>query len=46
MEHGGEFPDMMPQASVASDPQGRLCPVREDGKIVDSINFAVREQDC
>ena len=25
MEHGGEFPDMMPQAIVASDPQGRLC---------------------
>ncbi len=49
MEHGGESPDMMPQSIVASDAQGRsrvYVPVREDGKVVDSISFAVREQDA
>ncbi|HEY6434067.1 MAG TPA: hypothetical protein VIZ17_18980 [Acetobacteraceae bacterium] len=49
MEHGGDYPDMMPQAVVATDAEGRSCvyvPVRVDEEVVDSISFAVQTQDC
>lgn len=48
-EHGGEYPDNMPQAIVATDAEGRSCvyvPVREDGEVVDSISFGRETQDC
>ena len=41
-EHGGEFPDTMPQAIRATDAQGRSCvyvPVTENGRVVDSCGF-------
>ena len=42
LEHGGEFPDMMPQAIRATDAEGRTCiylPVSVNGKVVDSKGF-------
>jgi hypothetical protein len=41
-EHGGEYPDTMPQAIIATDAQGRSCtylPVMVKGKVVDSKGF-------
>lgn len=40
--HGGEYPDMMPQAVRVTDADGRSCvyiPVVEDGQVVDSKYF-------
>jgi hypothetical protein len=40
MEHGGEYPDTMPQAIKLVDAEGRSCiyvPITQDGKVVDSI---------
>lgn len=42
LEHGGEYPDQMPQAIRATDPDGRTClyvPVSVHGKVVDSKGF-------
>ena len=42
MEHGGEYPDAMPQAIKLSDAQGRSCiyvPITQDDKVVDSQGF-------
>ena len=42
LEHGGEYPDAMPQAIRATDAEGRSClyvPVTEYGKVVDSKGF-------
>lgn len=42
LEHGGEYPDMMPQAIRATDAQGRSCiylPVTVHGKVVDSKGY-------
>jgi hypothetical protein len=39
MEHGGEYPDTMPQAIKLIDAEGRSCiyvPITQDGKVVDS----------
>jgi hypothetical protein len=39
MEHGGEYPDTMPQAIKLIDAEGRSCiyvPIMQDGKVVDS----------
>jgi hypothetical protein len=39
MEHGGEYPDTMPQALRLVDAEGRSCiyvAIMEDGKVVDS----------
>ena len=39
LEHGGAYPDTMPQAIRATDPQGRWAvyvPIKVDGKVVDS----------
>jgi hypothetical protein len=41
-EHGGEYPDAMPQAIRATDAEGRSCvylPVSVNGKVVDSKGF-------
>jgi hypothetical protein len=43
-EHGGEYPDDMPQALRVSDDQGRVAlyrPTMEDGKVVDSKGFCL-----
>jgi len=47
MEHGGEYPDTMPQAIKLVDAEGRSCiyvPITQDGKVVDSCRqgFLVR----
>jgi hypothetical protein len=42
LEHGGKYPDSMPQAIRATDAQGRVCiylPITHDGEIVDSKGF-------
>jgi hypothetical protein len=42
MEHGGEYPDTMPQAIKLVDAEGRSCiyvPITQDGKVVDSQGF-------
>jgi hypothetical protein len=42
MEHGGEYPDSMPQAIVATDAEGRsstYVPVKLEGRVVDSKGF-------
>lgn len=42
LEHGGQYPDMMPQAIRATDSEGRSCiyvPVKVDGEVVDSHGF-------
>lgn len=42
LEHGGEYPDMMPQALRVADSQGRSCiyvPITVGGKVVDSHGF-------
>jgi hypothetical protein len=42
LEHGGAYPDMMPQAILVTDAEGRSCtyvPIRVDGRVVDSKSF-------
>jgi polysaccharide biosynthesis/export protein ExoF len=44
LEHGGEFPDTMPQAVRITDAEGRSCiyvPVKVAGRVVDSKKFAL-----
>lgn len=41
-EHGGEYPDAMPQVIKATDAEGRVCfyvPVTVHGRVVDSKGF-------
>jgi hypothetical protein len=48
MEHGGEYPDTMPQAIKLIDAKGRSCiyvPITQDGKVVDSQGYALDMQD-
>lgn len=48
MEHGGEYPDAMPQAIKLTDAEGRSCiyvPITQDGKVVDSQRFAFDLED-
>jgi hypothetical protein len=48
MEHGGEYPDTMPQAIKLIDAEGRSCvyvPITQDGKVVDSQARALDMQD-
>ena len=48
MEHGGEYPDTMPQAIKLSDAEGRSCiyvPITQDGKVVDSQGFLFDAED-
>jgi hypothetical protein len=47
LEHGGEYPDTMPQAIRLIDEQGRSCiylPVTEDGRVVDSKGFKLDDE--
>ena len=42
MEHGGEYPDTMPQAIKMTDAEGRSCvyvPITQDDKVVHSHGF-------
>jgi hypothetical protein len=44
MEHGGEYPDTMPQAIKVIDAEGRSCiyvPITQDGKVVDSYGYSI-----
>jgi hypothetical protein len=48
MEHGGEYPDTMPQAIKLTDVEGRSCfyvPITQDGKVVDSQGFSFDSDD-
>lgn len=48
MEHGGEYPDRMPQAVKLTDPEGRSCiyvPITQDGKVVDSQGYMMDMED-
>jgi hypothetical protein len=42
MEHGGEYPDTVPQSHQTDDAQGRsriYVPITQDGKVVDSQGY-------
>jgi hypothetical protein len=44
MDHGGEYPDTMPQAIKLVDVEGRSCiyvPISQDGRVVDSQGYAL-----
>ena len=48
MEHGGEYPDTMPQAIKLIDAEGRSCicvPIMEDRKVVDSLGYTLDPED-
>jgi hypothetical protein len=48
LDHGGEYPDTMPQAIKLIDAEGRFCvyvPVTQDGKVVDSHGFVLDPED-
>ncbi len=48
MEHGGEYPDTMPQAIKLTDAAGRSAiyvPITQNGKVVDSQGYVVGPDD-
>ena len=48
MEHGGEYPDTMPQAIELTDAEGRSCiyvPISQDGRVVDSQGYTLSPED-
>jgi hypothetical protein len=48
MEHGGEYPDTMPQAIKLIDAEGRSCvyvPITQDGKVVDNQGYVLDPED-
>jgi hypothetical protein len=48
LDHGGEFPDAMPQAIKLTDAEGRSCiyvPVTQNGKVVDCLGHALDQDD-
>ena len=48
MEHGGEYPDTMPQAIKLIDAESRSCiyvPITQNGKVVDSHGFILDSED-
>jgi hypothetical protein len=48
MEHGGDYPDTMPQAIKLIDAEGRSCiyvPIMQNGKVVDSQRFVLDTED-
>jgi hypothetical protein len=48
MDHGGEYPDDMPQAIKLTDAEGRSCiyvPITQDGKVVDSQGYTTDNDD-
>jgi hypothetical protein len=48
MEHGGEYPDTMPQAIKLIDAEGRSAiyvPIAQDGKVVESQGYVFDPED-
>ena len=48
MDHGGEYPDAMPQAIKLIDVEGRCCvyvPLSQNGRVVDSLGHELEVQD-
>jgi hypothetical protein len=48
MEHGGEYPDTMPQTIKLIDAEGRssiYVPILQNGKVVDSQGFTLDAED-
>jgi hypothetical protein len=48
MDHGGEYPDGMPQAIKLTDSEGRSCiyvPITQGGKVVDSQGYTTDVED-
>ena len=48
MDHGGEYPDAMPQAIKLVDAEGRSCiyvPIMQDGRIVDAQGHLIDMDD-
>jgi hypothetical protein len=48
MEHGGEYPDTMPQAIKLVDAEGRSCiyvPITQNGKVADSQGYILDPED-
>jgi hypothetical protein len=48
MDHGGEYPDDMPQAIKLTDAEGRSCiyvPITQDGQVVDSQGYTTDNED-
>jgi hypothetical protein len=48
MDHGGEYPDDMPQAIILTDSDGRSCiyvPITQDGKVVDGQGYTTDNED-
>jgi hypothetical protein len=44
LDHGGEYPDTMPQAIKLTDAEGRSAiyvPITQDGKVVDSQGYVL-----
>lgn len=47
-EHGGEYPDTMTQAIIATDAGGCSCtyvPITEGGRVVDSLGFGLEKEE-
>ena len=47
MDHGGEYPDTMPQAIKLIDAEGRCCmyvPITQNGRVVDSLGHELELQ--
>jgi hypothetical protein len=47
-DHGGEYPDTMPQAIKLTDPDGRSCiyvPITQNGRVVDSQGYSLDLED-
>jgi hypothetical protein len=48
LEHGGEYPDTMPQAIELTDAEGRSCiyvPITQNGEVVDSKGYVFDPED-
>jgi hypothetical protein len=48
LDHGGEYPDTMPQAVRLTDALGRSCiyvAITQDGRVVDSQGYALDPED-
>jgi hypothetical protein len=45
MEHGGEYPDAMPQAIKLIDADCIYVPIKRDGKVVDSQGYTLDLED-
>jgi hypothetical protein len=48
LDHGGEYPDNMPQAIQVTDRLERTClyvPVTQDGKVVDAVAGETDDED-